>query len=199
MAEQEPRQHLVDQRASNAQTVAFVADQQATIADQAEALAREHPELQGVADRERANRDRLQRVADREGEVATQILFETADELSLAAQVREHRMELLEVARAEERIADELEAREQADPTVEALVEQARRNRDLLRHVASTERAASVALRGAEATAGEAEEGPWAPGACVSGAALASGLGIGSAMAMLEAAQELDLADEAEA
>ncbi|MFZ5823153.1 MAG: hypothetical protein ACOY94_02225 [Bacillota bacterium] len=188
MAEKE-RTRLVEQRATNSQTVAFVADQEAAIADQAEGLAKEHPELGEFASRERANRDRLQAVVEEERRLATAIQFEFSDELTLAAQAREHRMELLEVAREEGRIAEGLLAREAEDPTVEVLAEQARRNRTLLLHVASTEREADQALR-------EAEGEPEAPGTCVTGSGLASGLSIGAAMAMVEAAQGFVPPDE---
>lgn len=190
------RTRLVEQRAINSQTVAFVADQEATIADQAEGLAREHPGYEEFAGRERANRERLQGIVEEERRLATAIQFEMADELTMAAQVREHRMELLEVARDEGRLADDLLAREKEDPTVEVLAEQAKRNQELLLHVASTEQTADRALRAAAADPEEAgcgevdqEEGDWAPGTCITGAGLASGLGIGATMAMLEAAQ----------
>lgn len=190
MNEPKAEQRLVDQRAANAQTVSFVADQEATLAEQAESLAREHPELEDFAARERENQKRLEAVAETERWLSTAIQLEIADELTLASQVREHRMELLEVARAEERIAEELEAQKETDPQVEAMAEQARRNRDLLQHVAETEREASARLRGAlpgeSATADEEE-----PGLCATGAGLASGLGIGAAMAMVEGAQDL--------
>lgn len=178
------RQRLVEQRATNSQTVAFVADQEATIADQAEGLAKDYPGLQEFAARERANRDRLAAVVEEERHLATAIQFELADELTLAAQAREHRMELLEVAREEGHIAEDLLAKEAEDPTMEVLAEQAQRNRGLLLHVASTEERADRALRTHEQ---EAED--WVPGTCVTGSGIASGLGIGSTMAMLEAAQ----------
>lgn len=193
---QGPRVKLVEQRATNAQTVAFVAGQQETIAEQAEALAKEHPALQEFAERERANRDRLEAVMEVEKRLATAIQFEFAGELALAAQLREHRMEMLEVARAEGRIADELEAHREKDPQVEAMAEQARRNRDLLLHVAATEREASVSLRGAGEAPEDEDEEEEDLGICATGSGIASGMGIGQAMAMLEVAQDLPVEDD---
>jgi len=143
----EERQRLVEQRATNAQTVQFVADQEAAIADQAEGLAKEHPDLAGFAGRARANRERLSAVAEQERRLATQIQFADGDPAMIAALAREHRKELMEVAREEAQIAADLLAREQEDPTVEVLAEQAKRNQELLLHVARTETEADRALR----------------------------------------------------
>lgn len=44
--------------------------------------------------------------------------------------------------------------------------------------------------------ADDADEEEWAPGTCVTGGGIASGLGIGSAMAMLEVAQQLPVEDD---
>lgn len=157
----DPKQKLVDQRATNAQTLQFVADQQAAMADQAEALTEESPEaradptLSQVAELERAHRQTLVEVAQEEKRLATVIQLDGEPAAQIAAEEREHRKDLLEIAREEERLAGALLQPGQEDPTALVIAEQALRNRDLLRHVARTETDADRALRGLQAPADE--------------------------------------------
>lgn len=146
-----PKQELVEQAVTNAQTVQFVADREAEIASQADGLAEKQPEFSAIAALEREHRKRLMEVALEEKRMATAIQFGAEPPESLAARAREHRKELLEVARAEARLSEGLEVREalgeEKHPTVAVLAEQAQRNRDLLRHVAATDTEANSRLR----------------------------------------------------
>lgn len=143
------QQKLVEQRATNAQTVQFVADRQAEMADAADELAQKNPEWSAVAAMERARRETLMEVAEEERRLATAINIETEPERAAAADERELRKSLLEVARAEKRTAEELWERQsdEDDPTPGVLAEQAERNCDLLRHVADTATEADRELR----------------------------------------------------
>lgn len=144
----DPKQRLVDQEATNAQTIQFVADQQADIASQADALAKEEPEFARVAALEREHRKTLQEVASEDHFLATEIQFSTEETCgSVAADIRENRKDLLEIARAESRLGEELLSMAGDDPTVAVLAEQAQRNCDLLRHAAKRETQADQGLR----------------------------------------------------
>lgn len=144
------RQKLVEQRATNAQTVVFVADRLAEMADTVDELAQKNPEWSAVAAMERARRDTLMEVAEEEKRLATEINLGTEPERAAAADERELRKDLLEIARSERRTADELWERQRHsddDPTPGVLAEQAERNADLLRHVAATATEADRNLR----------------------------------------------------
>lgn len=160
-AEMDPKQKLVDQRATNAQTLTFIADQQAAMADQAEALTEESPEARAdqavsqIAELERAHRRTLIEVAEDERRLATTIQLHEEPDGQVAAEEREHRKTLLEIAREEERLANQLLQPGEQDPTLLVIAEQALRNRDLLRHVARTETDADRALRGEDPPAEE--------------------------------------------
>jgi hypothetical protein len=146
------RQDLVEQRATNAQTVQFVADRAAEIASSADQLAKKDSGWSAVAAAAREHRRSLMEVAQEEKRLATQIQLGSAPDSALAARERELRKDLLEIARAEGQMAEELWEREQQldDPTPGVLAEQAERNLDLLRHVAGTASGADRALRNQE-------------------------------------------------
>jgi hypothetical protein len=155
---------LVEQRATNGQTIQFIADRLAEMASQADDLAKKDPGFSSVGALSREHRMTLMEMAREEKRLATAIQLETQPDRSSAAAQREHRKDLLEMARAEGSLADVLEVwpcTEEDTPTVAVIAEQARRNRDLLRHVAGTQTQADRALRGAGSAEEEAaEEGP---------------------------------------
>lgn len=145
--EHETRQELVDQRATNGQTLTFVADRMAEMADQADELARKEPGWTAMAAAERAQRETLLAVAAEEKRLATAINTETEPGRSVAAEERELRKDLLEIARSEGQTEAELLALQSEDPAVGVLAEQAGRNRQLLRYVARTATEADRTLR----------------------------------------------------
>jgi hypothetical protein len=145
--EHEERQHLVEQRATNGQTLQFIADRLAEMADQADQLARKEPGWAAMANAERAHRDTLMEAAAEEKRLATAINLEAETARAIAATERELRKDLLEIAREQNHTAANLMARESDDPIVAVLAEQAERNRQLLRYVAHTATEAARALR----------------------------------------------------
>jgi hypothetical protein len=157
--EESERQRLVEQRATNAQTVQFVADRAAEIASTADELAKKDTGWSVVAATARDHRKTLMEVALEERNLATEVQLRANPDGDLAARERELRKDLLEVARAEAHMADDLWTRlEQVeDPAVGALAEQAERNMDLLRHVAGTATEADRCLRNQEQAGREAK------------------------------------------
>jgi len=142
------RRRLAEQRATNAQTVTFVANQAADIVTAAEERADADPAWSDIAAAERERRDTLMEVAHEEQRLATAMLLETEWDGAVAAEERDVRHELLEIAQAEERVADELKALQTNDDYGPALLaEQAEWNGDLLRHVAETATDAERTLR----------------------------------------------------
>ena len=141
------RQKLVEQRAMNAQTVQFVAEQQEEMAELALEQAHKAPGWVAVAQAERARAETLMEVAQEESRLATAIAMGTEPEGAVAADERELRKDLLEIARAESSlIQDVLALSAEDDATMIALQEQAGRNCDLLRHVAQTATEADLHL-----------------------------------------------------
>lgn len=149
---------LVEQEATNTQTMVFVADRQAEIASQADNLAKKRPDFSAIAAVEREHRKTLMEMANEERQLATAIQLGTHSPERLAVKEREHRMELLQIARAEGELAARLVGLDFDDPTVDVLAEQALRNEDLLRLIAGMERRADATLRAG--LGGEAEAQP---------------------------------------
>lgn len=137
--EEKERQRLAEQRATNAQTVTFVANQEADIVTAAQERAENNPAWQAIAAAEQKRVDLLMEVAAEEARLATALNTGTANEGAVAAEERDISGELLALARAEGQIAGELRALEREnDYGPLLLAEQAEWNRDLLRHVAQT-------------------------------------------------------------
>ncbi|HWI51909.1 MAG TPA: hypothetical protein VNT01_07195 [Symbiobacteriaceae bacterium] len=137
--EYDERKRLAEQRAANAQTVTFVANQAADIVAAAEARADADPAWSDIAAAERVRRETLMEVAREEQRLATAMTLQTEWDGAVAAEERDVSQELLEIALAEERIAGELKALQTDDDYGPALLsEQAEWNGDLLRHVAET-------------------------------------------------------------
>ncbi|HWI63902.1 MAG TPA: hypothetical protein VNT75_18870 [Symbiobacteriaceae bacterium] len=146
--EEKERQRLAEQRATNAQTVTFVANQEADIVTAAEERAESNPAWNAVAAAERERVDLLLTVAAEESELATALNTGTADEDDVAAEERAIAGALRAVSQAEGQIAAELKALEREDDYGPVLLaEQAEWNRDLLRHVAQTASQAERTLR----------------------------------------------------
>lgn len=143
----ERKQALVDQRATNGQTIQFVADRATEIASTADALAKKDPGWSGVAATAREHRKTLMEIAAEEQRLATAIQMEEQPCREIAAAERERRKDLLEIAREEGRLAEQVQSAGSDDDSAGAIAEQAERNRDLLRHVARTATEADQALR----------------------------------------------------
>lgn len=146
--DEKKRQRMAEQRATNAQTVTFVANQEADIVTAAEERAESDPIWVEIADTERERVRTLMDVADAERRLAAALTAGTADSGTVAAAERELRKDLMEIARAEGHLAEELKALESEDDYGPALLaDQAAWNRNLLRHVAHTATKADRALR----------------------------------------------------
>ncbi|HYG58720.1 MAG TPA: hypothetical protein VD902_11740, partial [Symbiobacteriaceae bacterium] len=97
---------------------------------------------------ERARAKTLMEVAKEESRLATEIMLGREPADLVAAEERELRKDLLEIARMENAIAETMKAdHTEDDAAAISVAEQAQRNRDLLRHVARTATEADRELR----------------------------------------------------
>lgn len=137
------RERQVEREANNAQTVQFVADRQSEMVKEARDLAEKLPKLKeavdlpGIAELEERHQQVLMEVAAEQRVLATDINLERKPDATVQDEAREHRKDLLEMARVEGRLAEALLEAAQEHPEVGGLAEQAARNQDLLRGVAA--------------------------------------------------------------
>lgn len=139
------KERQVEREANNAQTVQFVAQRQIEMADEASEMASKVPrlkdefDLEALAELERVHMSTLMEVAAEQKQLATAIHLETSPPEVITATGREHRKDLLEIARTEGRLSEELTALSQENPELGALAEQAERNKEILRGVAANQ------------------------------------------------------------